>query len=161
MRIVMFASPPRARRCAAVEFGRGWPLVCAPSPCCMSGPCVRRAPVVPRQGSMIGGLARGPLAGGHGSRVPPSPRTPHARPRPRAPRCLSPRPPPAPREGLEAAHIYICEGSRDRARISKFEDFRIQAEIHFNKFEGESSTAGVVCVLARLTLRPGCPGRGW
>ena len=64
MRIIMFTSPQRARRGVAIDVGDGLLLVCASSPRCMRGPCARRAPVVPRQGSVLGGLARGSPAGG-------------------------------------------------------------------------------------------------
>ena len=42
MLLVMFASPPRALRCAAVVVGGAVPLVHAPSPRCMRGSCARR-----------------------------------------------------------------------------------------------------------------------
>ena len=128
MRIVMFASLPRALRCTAINGGDGLPLACAPPPSCIRGPSIRRAPVVPRQTAFWGPCSASPCGGA--PRAPRAALVPHApaRPRPHTRRCLPPHPPPAHGASLQAARvIYMRRVTRAPPGHHKFPSLSICA----------------------------------
>ena len=84
MLLLMFASAPRALRCAALVVDGVVLPVHAPSPRCMSGSCAHRPLMVPGEAGISRACLGSPL---HGPPRPPRAapaRTPSERPQPRA-----------------------------------------------------------------------------